>query len=489
VSYLIKGLLLLKLAPGNRNNTNGTLNNRGNNGNYWSSTENGTNANNLNFNSSNANTNMNTNNNNRKNSFSMRCVLAFNTNLYYYYYYKTTMPTEPNLLIDLFKAYYQARKNKRNTSNQLEFEINYELNLMQLHTDIVNGVYTVSTSICFVVNKPVKREIFAAHFRDRVVHHLLYNYSNPTFEKQFIEDSYSCRKGKGTHFGIKRLNEAIQTFSDRYKKECYVLKLDIQGYFMSINKNVLQQKLITGINHTKEIPKETKKVCHYLIDKIINDNPTNNCFIKGKRTDWQNLAMSKSLFGSKPYCGLPIGNLTSQLFSNIYLHSFDVFMKKEQAIKQYGRYVDDFYVVHQNPEYLKEVIEIAKQYLHTDLGLIVHPKKIVLQNYTKGVNFLGATIKPHRIYISNRTKINFKRCVNKWKLVVQHTIPSMTVLHKIRASVNSYLGMLRHYSTYNIRYNVLLKDRNNKLFTCGYVEWIKNTKMIYRLNKLKTNPI
>jgi RNA-directed DNA polymerase len=391
------------------------------------------------------------------------------------------MPTEPNLLIDLFNAYYRARKNKRNTINQLEFEMNYEANLIQLHDDIVNGVYAISPSICFVVDKPVKREIFAASFRDRVVHHLLFNYINPTFENQFINDSYSCRKGKGTHYGIERLNKAIKECSQNYAKDCYVLKLDIQGYFMSIDKNILHQKLTNTINTTPSIKPGIKELSTYLIHTVLSDKPTKNCIIKGKKSDWNNLPSSKSLFYTKPNCGLPIGNLTSQLFSNIYLHNFDAFIKKECAIQYYGRYVDDFFIVHTNPLYLKGLIETIKQFLKDSLGLILHPKKIFLQHYCKGVNFLGATIKPYRIYVSNRTKVNFKLCVKKWTLFLQKNTPSPTHLHKMRAALNAYFGIMKHYATYNIRYNMVLKDRHHHLFKYGYIEAVKNKTMIYRL--------
>lgn len=397
------------------------------------------------------------------------------------------MKSNSTLLLDLFKAYYNAQKNKRNTINQLEFEINYEHNLIQLHDDIINKRYTISPSICFIISKPVTREILAASFRDRVVHHLLFNYINPTFENQFIEDSYSCRKGKGTHYGIQRLNKAIKECSADYIQDCYVLKLDIQGYFMSIDKNILHQKLINTIAATSSIQPNIKELSAYLIETILADNPTKNAIIKGKKADWKSLPPSKSLFSSKPNCGLPIGNLTSQLFSNIYLHIFDFFIKKECAIEYYGRYVDDFFIVHNNSFYLKELIETIKKYLKDNLGLILHPKKIVLQHYSKGVNFVGATIKPHRIYVSNRTKLNFKNCIATWKLFLANTIPSLQDMHKVRASINSYLGVMTHYKTYNIVYNILIKDRNNALFKYGYLEAQRNKTMIY--NILKSKPI
>jgi hypothetical protein len=132
------------------------------------------------------------------------------------------------------------------------------------------------------------------------------------------------------------------------------------------------------------------------------------------------LPKSKSLFFSKANCGLPIGNLTSQLFSNIYLHSFDTFIKNENKIKYYSRYVDDFYILSNNASDLKEYIMIYKENLENELGLQLHPKKIILQHFSKGVNFLGATLKPHRKYVSNRAKINFKLRVKNWKLFSQN---------------------------------------------------------------------
>jgi retron-type reverse transcriptase len=391
------------------------------------------------------------------------------------------MQIEPTLLLDLFTAYYCARKNKRNTINQLEFEINYESNLIKLHDDILNRTYSISPSIAFIINKPVKREIFAASFRDRVVHHLLFNYINPTFENQFIKDSYSCRKGKGTHYGISRLYDSIKKCSKDYKEDCYVLKLDIQGYFMSINKTILQQKLIATVTTASTIKPAIKDLSHYLIDTILANDATQNCIIKGKISDWNDLPKSKSLFFSKANCGLPIGNLTSQLFSNIYLHSFDTFIKNENKIKYYGRYVDDFYILSNNASDLQEYITISKEYLENELGLQLHPKKIILQHFSKGVNFLGATLKPHRKYVSNRAKINFKLRVKNWKLFLQNNTPHYADLMQIRASINSYLGLMRHYRTYNIRYNTLIKDRNNLLFQYGYIEAFKKGAMIYKL--------
>ena len=147
------------------------------------------------------------------------------------------------ITLDLFQAYFDARKNKRNTINALMFEKHLEANVFELFEEIVNYRYKPKPSICFIVDKPVKREIFAADFRDRVVHHFIYNYIAPIFETSFITDCYSCRKGKGTHYGIKRIDHFLRSCSQNYSQDCYILKLDIKGYFMSINKTLLFEKI------------------------------------------------------------------------------------------------------------------------------------------------------------------------------------------------------------------------------------------------------
>ena len=141
-------------------------------------------------------------------------------------------------LESLFQAYFDCRRNKRNTMNALDFEMDYESNLVTLCDELNQGSYSPGRSIAFVVTKPVKREIFAADFRDRVVHHWLINQLNPLFERMFIHDSYASRKGRGTHFGIQRVNRFIRQSSLNYSRDTYVLKLDIQSFFICISKDI-----------------------------------------------------------------------------------------------------------------------------------------------------------------------------------------------------------------------------------------------------------
>jgi len=369
-----------------------------------------------------------------------------------------TEQNKQQILNDLFQAYFDARKNKRNTANAIAFEKNLETNLFELYEEIINYNYQPKPSICFMVNKPVKREIFAADFRDRVVHHFIYNYISPIFEKTFINDSYSCRKGKGTHYGIKRIDHFIRSCSENYTKDCYILKLDIQGYFMSINKNLLFKKVKSTLLKNRLKITFDLQLIFYLLEKTIFNNPVENCRIKGKKSDWDGLPASKSLFKVSKKSGLPIGNLTSQLFGNIYLNELDHFVKHDLGIKYYGRYVDDFVLVHENKQYLIGLIPKIRKFLHSKLSLQLHPDKIYLQHFNKGVSYLGAVIKPHRIYISSRTKGNFYQALQKQNAIARDHKPTQEEKHYFISSMNSYLGISKHYKTYKLRKTLIINN-------------------------------
>ena len=276
--------------------------------------------------------------------------------------FDTSHKEKPKIeLEEFFEAYFNCRSNKRNTANATAFEVDYESNLVQLCNEINNETYQIGRSIAFIVDKPVKREIFAADFKDRVVHHLIIGKLNHLFEKQFIYDSYSCRVGKGTHFGIGRIDKFIRQCSLNYTKNCYILKLDLQGFFMSINKPILYTKLEKFINEKHQ--STDKDLILKLCKQLIFNDPTKYCIIKGNKSDWSDLPQTKSLFHSKPNCGLPIGNLTSQVFANFYMDSFDHYVKHDLKIRYYGRYVDDFVIVHEDKEYLKKLVIKLSKYL------------------------------------------------------------------------------------------------------------------------------
>ena len=362
-----------------------------------------------------------------------------------------------DLIEDIFKAYFDARRGKRNSVNQLRFEMNLEENLVALYREVADRRYQVGRSICFMVTYPVKREVFAADFRDRIVHHLLFNYISPIFERIFIDDCYSCRKNKGTLFGIKRLDKHIRSCSHNYTKDCYVLKLDLQGYFMNINRQILYDSILKTLDRYGylEMPdgihwedSEEYELVKYLLPLVVFNDPTLNCVRRGDVADWEGLPPSKSLFHSPQGCGLPIGNLTSQLFSNIYLTPFDNYVKRELGIKHYGRYVDDFFLVHEDKEVLKSLIPEIRNYLWKTVGARLHPKKIALQHYTNGVEFLGAMVKPGRIYIQNRAKRKFAAEMYYWESNLDDNRAPPDKLRMMRASINSYLGIMQHFFKY-----------------------------------------
>jgi retron-type reverse transcriptase len=370
-------------------------------------------------------------------------------------------------LVELFEAYQACRSNKRNTRNAMAFEVDYETNLLNLCADINNGSYQPGKSIAFIVNKPVRREIFAADFRDRVVHHLVVSKLNPLFEKAFIHDSYACRVGKGTHFGIQRVDPFIRQCSKNYTTDRYVLKLDIKGFFMHINKAILFAELQAFIEKKYLAP--DKALLLELCEKIIFYDPTQHCIIKSKRRAWQGLPPDKSLFHSAPQCGLPIGNLTSQVFANFYMNSFDHFIKHDLGIYYYGRYVDDFILVHEDKDYLKGLIPVIKARLQERLRLTLHPNKIYLQHYSKGVQFLGAIIKPHRIYIAKRTQGNFYDAIAKQNAQVLTQKPGKEQQAAFLSSMNSYLGILKHYKTHKLRKRLLFNNLSARWWNCVYL--------------------
>lgn len=345
-----------------------------------------------------------------------------------------TLPT------DIFTAYFCARKNKRNTASQVRFERNLSDNLVALCHDIASGEYKVGRSMCFISREPVLREVFAASFRDRIVHHLLYNWLLPVFEPMFIYDSYSCRVGKGTLFGIERLEHHIRSCSDNYKKECYVLKLDIEGYFMNINRQRLYELVVSKLckyASCHEISFDLSTALR-LISLVIFNDPVRGCYRKGNLSDWDELPHSKSLFHAPEGCGLPIGNLTSQLFSNVYLSCLDDFIKRDLKFKHYGRYVDDFYLVDNSRERLLGAIPHIRCFLANELGLKLHPRKVSLTSACQGVRFLGAVIKPYRRHISRQGLVRSHRHIAE--VLTDEPNPYL-----ISASLQSYAGYSKHF--------------------------------------------
>jgi len=460
-----KEKLLFSGRPGGNRNTDSTFNNLGNNGNWWSSTaDSTTNAINRQLNYNNAV--LNRNSNTKANAFSVRLCKDYDGT-----------DGKPSVLFkEIYNAYMDARRYKRNTINQLKFERNLEAEILKLENELLNFTYEIKPSVCFVNEYPVKREIIAADFRDRVIHHFVYNRIYPYFEKKFIHDSYSCRIGKGTLFGIKRVQKFVKScMVEPY--ECWVLRLDVKGFFMAINRDILyklvagaksenkkqmfaSQKSIEGSimpdnlptdypaekiifneplvkemfasqKYKNDNPMSNDLLTSYLVEKIIFNEPLKNALYKSHPSKWDDLPKDKSLKYSNENCGLPIGNLTSQIFANIYLNPLDHFVKRELKIKRYGRYVDDMVFVHKDKQILINVIPRIREFLADELKLTLHPKKIYLQQAYKGFDFLGARITPYSLRSGKRIEANFRKCLFAGREDQAQTI-------------QSYLGLIKH---------------------------------------------
>ena len=365
--------------------------------------------------------------------------------------------TRDALLMDLYVAFLCAKRHKGSQPYVKRFERHLMQNLTELRDTLWDRTYKPAPSSCFIIERPKKREVFAAQFRDRVVHHLYYNYTHKLFERTFIADSYSCIHGRGTHYGIQRLADHIRRASQNYTQTCYVMKLDIRGYFMHIDR---QRLLEIATQSLEKMSARTeiadKELLLGLTREIILLDPNENCRIVGSEDDWTGLDPAKSMRFVNSGKGMPIGNLTSQLFSNVYLNEFDQFMKRTLKCHHYGRYVDDAYVVSTDKEWLLSLVTDIKSFLSERLGLTLHMGKLTVTDTRYGVEFLGAFVKPYRTYASNACLRRMERNIRNMR-----THDGDAVIR----SVNSFLGVLSHHKTYRIRRAMFLREKFLKIGT------------------------
>ena len=376
--------------------------------------------------------------------------------------------TREQLLFDLYIAYYDAARHKHKMAYVVKFERDLCQNLEELCDDLLNHRYKAQLSKCFVIDYPKKREVFAAMFRDRIVHHLYFRYTHQMFERTFIADSYSCIEGRGTHYGISRLRQHIRQASLNWSQPCYAMNLDIRGYFMHINREKLLRiatdSLQTMATHKVGMTDEVKlpqgvlltpatrwrdirdmRFILWLTEQIIMLDPMENCIIVGDESDWLGMDRAKCMRYAEKGLALPIGNLTSQLFSNVYMNPFDQWVKRIILCPYYGRYVDDSTMVDACREWLLEQVPKVREFLADELGLQLHMGKLHVREVSQGVEFLGAFVKPYRDYISNKTLARIEENVK--------TIDLRDIGHA-EASINSYLGVLSHSASYNIRHHL-----------------------------------
>ena len=357
--------------------------------------------------------------------------------------------SEQLTLLNLFNAYFDCRRNKRNTINALTFEFELELNLMKLYSELKEGTYTIGKSICFIVTDPKYREVWAADFRDRIVHHLVYNAVNDRFYNRFVHDTFSCIPKKGTLHACKRLQHYAKSATSNYTKKSYYLKADIANFFVSIDKAILFEEL------KRYIPEDW---IISLIEQIIYNDPRQKAIIQSEPKLFQLLPAKKSLWNTPNSHGLPIGNLTSQFFSNVYLNLLDQFIKHELKCKYYCRYVDDFVILHDDPKQLNEWYDKIDQFLKNRLKLKLHPHKKSINTVFSGIDFVGFIIKPARMYLRKKTINKAFYTVKKWENNSDRL--NGKTLKSFRATMNSYLGMLRQTKGYNIRKALCYKINN-----------------------------
>lgn len=365
-------------------------------------------------------------------------------------------------LEDIYEAYFDCRRHKRKTLNALFFEVDYESGLHTLWQQLNNRTYEIGKSICFVVKRPKPREVFAADFRDRIVHHYVVGKLLPLFEQTFITDSYSCRIGKSVVYGLGRLRDKIKAASNNYTTQLYVAKFDCRGFFMSINRQLLWNKLRTFI--VEKYDGEDKDDILWLTEKIVLHRPQDNCVRKGRISDWDNLPKNKSLFTCDPDCGIAIGNLPSQIFANFFLSDFDNWMV-ERFNGLYGRYVDDFFVLAERKEYILESIKPMQDKL-AEVGVTLHPNKIYIQPYQKGIKFTGGVCKYERVYLNKSTAHNFRECIKELNEIEDKEANADMALCRL----NSYLGLCLPYASYGLRINIikqLSKDWRPYIYLTG----------------------
>lgn len=325
----------------------------------------------------------------------------------------------------LLEAYYDCRKRKRKTASAIVYEMDYEGKLIALRDRINARTYHPGKSMCFVVTRPRYREVFAATFEDRIVHHWIALRLEPLFEQIFSPRTFNCRKGKGQLYGINMLREDVRQCSVNYTQDCYIMKLDLQGFFMSINKKMLADMVGAFVveNYHNEADKDTLR---FLCRTVVLHEPEKNCERHSPASYWDYLPPNKSLFTNGEGLGVAIGNLFSQLFANFLLNVLDWYLIKSLGFQYVGRYVDDFYIVDKDKARLLAAVPYIRTLLQL-YGLTLHPHKFYLQHYSRGVQFTGSVVKKDRVYTANHTITNAITAVRR--LNRAETVPE--VLHAV----------------------------------------------------------
>jgi len=304
-------------------------------------------------------------------------------------------------LENLLGAWKEFVKGKRKKPDVQEFSLRLMDNIISLHEDLRRKVYLHGDYQAFRISDPKSRSIHKASVRDRLLHRATYRKLYPFFDRTFIADSFSCRNEKGTHKAINRFRRFIWKVSKNNTKTCWILKCDIKKFFASINHNILE--ILT--------PRIQDENILWLLRQVVES------------------------FNAIDFVGvgLPLGNLTSQLFANIYLNEFDQFVKHRIKAKFYIRYADDFVILSENKTWLEEILPRIKNFLQDELKLEIHPDKIFIKTLASGIDFLGWVHSPnHRVLRTSTKRRMFK---NLWEDFSSDVVAS-------------YLGMLKWGNTF-----------------------------------------
>ncbi|WAB92518.1 RNA-directed DNA polymerase [Pseudomonas citronellolis] len=319
------------------------------------------------------------------------------------------------------QAYYDCRRSKRNSQSALAFEFNLERNIMQLHHELNTGAYQPGASICFVVTHPKPREVWAASFPDRIVHHLLYNHVGPRIERSFVADSCACIKGRGTLYAAQRLEKKARSITRNWRRPAAYLKCDLANFFVSLDKRVLEQQLVARI---------TEPTWRALALQILWHDPRTNYELRSPARMLNRVPQHKRLTAQPAHLGLPIGNLSSQFFANVYLDALDQFVKHRLRVKHYIRYVDDFVLLHESAKQLNIWHDQIEAFLADQLHARLNPSKTVRQPVARGIDFVGQVVLPHRrITRPGTVETALRRTASA---------PS----EQLRETANSYFGLL-----------------------------------------------
>ena len=404
--------------------------------NYWASTENShNNAWNVNSNDG------NTNGNNKYNSQSVRAAVAYGG-------FKEAIKA-------VYEAYLDCKRGKMSSPYTIAYiEIAVD-DLPRLAYEIYTAIYKPTVSICFLVKYPKLREVFAADFRDRIVHHWIIIRLEPLFERRFQQMgniSFNCRKGFGTLAAVKAAEKGMREVSCNYTHQAWVFKGDLVSFFMSIRRNLLWYLLERFIR--RHYDGGDKEILLRTVKTIIFHHPEDDCIINGDPKEWQKLPKNKSMFTIDRNLGGPIGNHTTQQFANFYLSIlFDTWLLflMRGADFRIIRFVDDFLIICDDKNKILQVI--PKLVAVTSIyGIHIHNDKKYLQPVSHGVLFVGGYIKPRRTYVSSRTIGRFQERVFGFRKQLDEN-KNLTYydLERIEQVINSYLGFCVHHQSYQIR--------------------------------------